>query len=110
MIANLANIPGDPRSLAHWSFTNMAHHRDINREIYRVYEIALPEYILDPFLPQASDNFLYAHQIMHNNMNAVLGISGYNLRDVDWNDEGQLASWISLHFNEHYQANQILGV
>jgi hypothetical protein len=109
-IASIANVPDSVDSTETWAFNHMAHHRDINRVIYQLFKIALPEYSLDPFNPNDFGVFGYQHQTMHNNQNAVLGIAGQDLTDVDWKDLGQRTVWIQLNFNEHYQASNILGV
>lgn len=110
MIASIANIPSDPATLAQWSLSHATHHRDIARRILELENIAVTEYTIDPFNMENLANWLQLHQIMHNNQNAVLGIAGNNLSQVEWTDEGQLANWIGLHFREHLAASEILGV
>ena len=112
-IAAIQNIPGTPEELAMWAFAHQAHHIDIVAEIYRLGNISLPQYILDPFdpgNPEAINLWLYLHQQMHDNQNFILGIAGNNLTEVDWSDQGELAGWINLNFSEHLQASNILGV
>lgn len=109
-LADIANIPDTPQDLSTWAFAHMAHHRDINRVIYQQYREALPEYSLDPINPNDMGAWIYQHQEMHNNQNAILSIAGNDLTDVDWKDKGELSAWIQLNFNEHYQANNKLGV
>lgn len=109
-LASIANIPGTSNDLAVWSFSHMAHHRDINRVIFERTGIALTEYPLDQFNPNDMGVWIYQHQEMHNNQNAVLSIAGNDLTDVDWSSQGDLATWIVLNFNEHYQASNQLGV
>lgn len=112
-IAALQNIPATPEELAVWAFAHQAHHVDINVAIYNVLNIALPQFVLDPFDPANEDqmgSWSYLHQQMHDNQNFILGIAGNNLVDVDWTDEGELAGWVQLNFSEHLQASNILGV
>lgn len=112
-IAAIANIPGTEEELAQWAFAHQAHHVDINAAIYRIFSVALPQYVLDPFSPANPEGmgiWIYQHQQMHANQDYILGISGYNLVDVDFTDRGQLANWIALNFNEHLQAADILSV
>lgn len=70
----------------------------------------LTEYPLDPIDLANFDLWLYHHQVMHSQMDAVLGIAGYNLLELDWNDPDQLQSWIAYNLNEHVQASQELGL
>lgn len=108
-LAGIYNVPDDPKTLAVWSFNHASHHQQINAAIFSQYGIALPGYVLDPFVP-GDTSWIYSHQTMHNNQDAVLGIEGYDLTDVDFNDQGQLAGWIFLVADEHRQASAILGL
>ena len=109
-LAAIFNVPTDQQSTDEWAFSHMAHHRDINRKIYEMYNVVIPEFILDPFNPNDLGVFGYQHQQMHNIQNAILGIAGNDLLDVDWADEGQRAGFIELNAREHLQANAILEV
>ena len=110
-VAGLYNVPGTDSELATWSFVHAAHHRDIIRVVYQTKNIAMPEYSLDPFNPrQDMGVWLYQHQEMHDNFDQVLGISGFDLTDVNWQDREQLAAWILLNASEHYQAANTLEI
>lgn len=107
-LANLFNVPRSDAERAAWSFSHMAHHRDINAAIYRLIAVALPEYILDPVDASDTGQWEYQHQLMHDNQNAILGIQGQDLTGVDWKNQELLTAWIWLNVNEHYQASEIL--
>ena len=109
-VANLYNVPTTDEERAAWSFAHMAHHRDINRRIYELVKIALPEYILDPIDANNSGTWGDQHQVMHDNQNQLLGIVGQDLTEVNWKDQRLLSGWIFLHQVEHYQAAAILGI
>ncbi len=111
-IAALYEDP-DTQGLTSWVFAHMAHHRDIIRVLYELQQVQLQEFSLDPFDPKDKDNldtWLANHQTMHNDMDRVLGIAGYNLLQVDWGDRAALAVWLENHADEHYQAGQILNL
>lgn len=109
-IANLANIPGDEPSLLNWTFAHMDHHRQISAAIQRNTGQILPIFPIDPITPTNMGVFLYQHAQMHQQQNAVLGINGLNLLDVDWRDEAQRATWIFQNFTEHLRASNLLGI
>lgn len=112
-IAGIYNIPGNAQEMAQWSFVHAAHHTDINAAIYNALGIALPAYVLDPFNPEdpaSVESWAYLHQSMHQNQNAILGIAGLDLTDVDWQDDGAKAAWVQANFSEHFQAANILQI
>lgn len=109
-LASLYNVPSTDQERAQWAFAHMAHHRDINRKIYELLAVALPEFILDPVDPNNSGSWEYQHQEMHNNQNSILGIAGFDLSELNWQNQNQLAGWIYLNGNEHVQASNILGI
>lgn len=109
-IADLANVPSTPAELAVWAFANMAHHRDVNAVILRENKVDLPEYVLDPVDTSENSAWMDQHQEMHNNTDAILGIPGFDISDVDWKSPDQLASWVWLHYTLHYQEAQASGV
>ncbi len=109
-LADLYNVPTTNEERAQWSFAHMAHHRDINRRIYELIKVALPEYILDPVNPENSGEWEYQHQLMHDNQNSILGIQGQDLTGMDWKDQRLLAAWVWINASEHIQASNILEI
>ena len=110
-VAALMNIPTTDNEFNQWSFAHAAHHRDCIRATFAKNGTELAEYVLDPL--NRGDGFgtwLYNHQAMHTAQNAALGTQGFDLTDTNWQDAGQLASWIQDNENEHYQWATILGV
>ena len=51
----------------------------------------------------------YSHQQAHTAFDDILGIAGNDLTDVDFTKQDQVESWLRLHFQEHYEAQQSLG-
>lgn len=112
-IAGLYNIPGTPEEFASWSFVHAAHHVDIAQAIYNVLKIAIPSYVLDPFDPndpESAEQWSYLHQEVHRIQDEILGIAGFDLLSVDWQDANQRAAWIQLNADEHFQASNILEI
>lgn len=109
-LANIFNVPEGDHATNEWAFSHAAHHRDINRVIFEKFGAVIPDFILDPFDPNDTGTFGYQHQQMHNLQNAILGISGNDLLDVNWQNEEERSSWVDINAREHLQANAILGV
>ena len=72
--------------------------------------LPLTQFQLSPVDPQAMGMFFYTHQIMHNQVNQVLGRTGLNLLDYDWSDEEQLQEWLQANGDEHVQICSLLGI
>ena len=110
-IATLLELPETQEQWESWAFANMAHHRDIIRTVLERTGTHLTESILDPFDYQGDPtSWLAKHQLMHQHMDAVLGIAGYNLIDIDWGEPEAMQGWIAAHANEHVQAGEILNL
>ena len=109
-IAGIFNVPANPDQLAQWSFNHAVHHVEINAAILKATGITVPSYVLDPFSPADMELWLYQHQTMHNTIDAILGIKGYDLTTVDWKDPTQLGGWIQGNANEHFQAANLLEI
>jgi len=109
-LAAIYNVPDDARSLAQFAFINKMSHQAIAtaiREQTNGATIPLP--VLDPMpLNDALRTWLIQHQQTHNQQNAILGISGNDLSDVDFTKSEQVSAWIKLHADEHTQAHNIL--
>ncbi len=112
-VAALYNVPETEAQLAEWSFVNAAAHRDIIRVVFERTGLQLDSFVLDPFNPNeptSMEAWSYQHQVMHQQMDAILGIQGYDLTDVDFEHPAVMAGWIAAHAIEHVQAGQILNL
>lgn len=109
-VASLYNVPTTPEEFHVWSFNHMAHHRDVANQLTADGATGLPVYVLDPINLDDPSTFLWQHQEMHNYTDALLGIAGYDLTSVNFNDPQQLAAWIYLNAQLTYQEAAALGV
>jgi len=106
----LFTVPQDPGELAQWSFANMAHHVDIARVIFEKGGGRIDQFLLDPINLGDPAQWVYLHQLAHNQQNRILGIQGQDLTGVDFTNPDIFESWVYIHANEHYQAGAILGL
>jgi hypothetical protein len=91
-----------------WSFNHAALHYDLIGAVAEQKKQNLTQYCLNPISDVGF--FLYQHQIMHNQANAVLGTVGNNLLDYDLSDPDELAIWLNLNGSEHQAWNPLTGV
>ncbi len=110
MLAALVNSPTDEKSWLEWSFHNADQHNLIVSSLFNQQGVSLPAYVLDPIPSFDIANWLRRHQDIHLRQNAVLGIAGSDLTDVDFQNKAQLEAWVQLHFVEHLAASSKLGL
>lgn len=103
----LYNVPTDDSEMARFAFENRMHHMAIDDTLSSKGVRPLG-YVLEPIFQSDMTAWLLRHQEVHNLMNGALGLEGNDLTTVDFNDKGQVASWINLHANEHYLVAQSL--
>lgn len=72
--------------------------------------VDLQQFILDPMNPNNLGLWLYWHQLMHAQADALLGIEGYDLLGLDWDDPQQFSEWLRLNGDEHTRICALLGV
>jgi hypothetical protein len=72
--------------------------------------LPLTQYQLSPVDPNNMGVWFYQHQIMHNQINLILGTQGFNLLDYDWSDEDQLQEWMNQNASEHQTICSALGI
>ena len=115
-LAQISAIPQNEADLNSWSLSHASHHDDVIQAINRMQIAAsttrtqFTTYVLDPLDPKDSNTWLYSHQIMHNEMNQALGLSGFDLNSLDWNVEGSVADWIAKNADEHMRVGAILNL
>ena len=94
-----------------WAFSHAANHYDWIPAVQRVKNVTgLQQFMLNPIDPDDLGLWLYQHQIMHDEVNAALGTSGFNLLEMDWKSEDQFAQWLRLNGDEHTRISAVLGV
>jgi hypothetical protein len=102
--------PDNPDDLRAWVFNHAANHYDIVRRVAETKTLTLQQFCLDPLDPTNRGNWLYWHQIMHNQANAALGTSGNDLLSLDWDDPDAFAEWLRLNGDEHQRFSGLLSI
>ncbi len=111
-LAELMGVPNTPAEQQSWAFANAASHRDIIRRVQETKGVLLEEHPLwfNPDDAAGFNDFLNAHQDMHNDFAVALGLASYNLSELDWSDEDARAQWVMAHAQMHIAASALLGV
>lgn len=107
LLVTLIEVPKSSIEWQSWSFAHMADHFDIVRVIFQLTGRRLDLFPLDPIDFRGSA-WVYNHAVMHQQMDRVLGIAGYDLSGVDWRDPQSVLSFTNYNYNEHQAAEQIL--
>ena len=106
----LYSQPTDDDSWRSWAFNHAANHYDMLQAVLVQKQQNLAQYSLDPMDPNNLGYWLYQHQEMHNQVNAVLKTSGYDLLALDWDDPDQFSEWLLLNGSEHQRICAALGI
>lgn len=101
-------MPNTDEELARWSVLHMILHRDENLAIFQQFNVLLPEYVLDPIDTTSQGAWLQQHQLMHDNIDQILGVAQFDLIDVDWTSQAQRVGWIQGHAQLHQQETTAL--
>ena len=107
----LYSRPTDSEAWSAWSFNHAANHYDwvFSAQTHKSAK-GLQQFLLDPIDPDDVGYWLYQHQSAHNQINAVLGTSGFDLLSLDWHDPDQFQEWLNLNAAEHVRISAALGV
>jgi hypothetical protein len=70
----------------------------------------LPEYVLDPIDQTPNSGWFQQHQLMHDNIDQIVGVAQFDLIDVDWNSAAQRAGWFQGHAQLHRLETDALEV
>lgn len=75
--------------------------------------VNLKEYVLQPVNEQDTDdfnNFLQNNAQAHDDFNAVLGLQGSDIEELDIKDQNKLQQWIFLQYQELFSASAALKI
>lgn len=110
MYPEIAVLDNDPEELERWIHSHYDNHFQIIAAIAKQKHVVLQVLPINYLTEDQFQNWLFMHQSQHNDFNAVLGIAGNDLLDVDFKNDDQRNAWAWLNFSEHYRASALLGV
>lgn len=107
----LYKIPQDDDDWRSWAFNHGAIHFDWVPALQSQKKVTgLQQFYLSEIDPNDLGMWLYNHQVAHDQANAALGTTGYNLLSLDWRDPDQFAEWIRQNGDEHQRIGEALGL
>ena len=109
MLISLLNLTSS-KDFTYFNDNNNSHHQLIYRGLFVQKNINVNNYLLAPVGSTGFDRWLDVHQQAHDDMNAAIGTSGSDLSFLDFADPRQVKDWVQLHYNEHYQLDQVLNL
>ena len=93
-----------------FSFSNATAHMRMVEIFFSAFGLLADSRPLDPIPESDLNDWMNAHQLAHNYANAVLGLEGNDLSVVNFNNPEELAAWTWLHWQEHRNFSQVLGI
>lgn len=110
MLPSLENIPHTENDWNHFSWDHRDSHNRIRAGIKAKFGVDLTDYQVDPIDAGNVAQFLQNNANLHSAMNGALKLQSGELQDVDLTNDKQKESWIRLHYQEHFDAENKLGV
>lgn len=109
-VLSLMNPPTTPQDIASWSFANQDHHNRVTTNAQTLTGALITVRQIDPIAFFDLQDWLGRHQQWHNDINAALGLAGFDLSDLDFKNQKQLEAWTRLHVQEHVQWQTVTGI
>ena len=110
MLAALQNIPKTEQDWSRWSFNHDQDHYEIIQAIAAQKQVSLQRVPLDPIPFFDFESWLMRNAQSHVDFNGVLGLPGNDLSSLDLKNPSEVAQWVSLNFQEHYNARAALKI
>jgi hypothetical protein len=110
MLAALLNTPRSDAEWQRWAFDHRDSHDRIRDAVRRRNHVDLTDRVIDPISADRFEEFLQNNASLHTDMNDALNLQSVDLETVDASKENELQAWIHLHYQEHQNAEQLLGI
>ena len=110
MLANLLNPPKSEEEWLQYSYDHRDSHDRIRAAVLKNYSVNLTDYLVDPVNRDDPRTFLQNNANLHTDMNSILKTQSSDLLDVDFKNAEQISAWFALHYQEHLDAEQVLGI
>lgn len=110
-LATIFNPIRTKDDLAEFVFSNQDSHILVCEQLQRVFNIQIPQFVLNPIPDGDTDLWSQVHQQSHNFINLYLGTTGQDYSGIDFFEDPQATdSWTQQHGFEHREWHQILRI
>jgi protein tyrosine phosphatase len=108
----LADLLSPPKTPQDWERYDLAHRKSHEAIIAAAQAkgVSLTSYVLSPITDADLVGFLQRNQQEHLQMDALAGVQNIDLQDVNFGSEEQVADWVYLHWQDHYNVEQFFGI
>ncbi len=103
-------IPDDESDRNRWTFSHASSHLITSQAVVSKVGGTIVQYMLDPYNPADVAGWDLRHQQAHNDINSALNLPGIDFSSIDRTTDRGRIEWAALHFREHLQWQQTLGV
>jgi len=93
-----------------YSFAHWQDHLEIIKGVKDKTGVSLTQYQIYPWNKRAMQEFLINHQNLHNDFNALFGLFGQDLQNVNLEETKEQEVWTDLNFREHQSIRQKLAI
>ncbi len=93
-----------------WSQNHFINHQDLAAALFQQQAVKSNVYPISHIDKDNLDQWLYWHATMHNELNQVLGLQGFDLLDFNPDDPDETTQWIQENLDEHLRLCTALGV
>lgn len=108
----LFNAPTDVGMWLSFGSVHQLDHFGLVRQVLDKRQILLGMLPIDPVPvdnPSAMLTWFQHHQALHNALNGAVGLGGFDLSFVDFNDQSRASHWIQDHAIEHMRISAFLA-
>jgi len=106
----LLNVPRTENDWNVWSQAHRQSHDAIRQAIQAQKNVFTMDYPLEPIDFREIKGWLQRNSQTHIEQTGAVGLQSHDIQDVDFQDEAAKVSWVSIHFQEHFDLEQALGI
>lgn len=108
-VVTIGGNPYNAEEFSQWTFAHALEHQFLLRRLIAAFGTRVSNTIMDPLTERNIDTFMYKHQLIHRQIDALFNTPNMIMPIVDWNDPVQREQWINMNYQQHLLYEQLLG-